>query len=188
MGDDGGGAMAATTGLIRPRDLREVAPGVFYGSEPFVLADRLIIEFLKEQARTNRLRRARICAHPGPDAEQHDMLIVSHRETYVAPHRHLSKSESFLVIEGETDVLLFGPDGRLATRFTMGPCGSDHPFFYRMPASRYHSLDIRSELLVFAESTKGPFRPEETENAAWAPAPHETGAGRAFIAALRGTG
>jgi cupin fold WbuC family metalloprotein len=185
---DGGGALGATTWLIRPRDLREVAPGVFYGSAPFVLADRAIIDFLKEQARINRMRRARICAHPGPDAEQHDMLIVSHRETYVAPHRHPAKSESFLVIEGETDVLLFESDGRLATRFTMGPCGSDHPFFYRMPAGRYHSLDIRSELLVFAESTKGPFRPEETENAAWAPAPHDAAAGQAFIAALRGAG
>jgi cupin fold WbuC family metalloprotein len=184
MRDDGGGATAATAGLIRPRDLREVAPGVFYGSKALVLVDRSIIEFLKEQARTNRMRRARICAHPDPDADQHDMLIASHRDTYVAPHRHLLKSESFLVIEGEADVLLFGQDGRLATRFTMGPCGSNHPFFYRMPAGQYHGLDIRSELVVFAESTKGPFRPEETENAAWAPAPHDTAAGRAFIAAL----
>jgi len=184
--DGGGGASAATAGAIRLQDLREVAPGIFYGSAPFMLADRASIEFLKEQARINPLRRARICAHPGPDADQHDMLIVSHRETYVAPHRHPAKSESFLVIEGEADVLLFESDGRLAARFTMGPCGSGHPFFYRMPAGRFHSLDIRSEWLVFAESTKGPFRPQETENAGWAPAPQESASGRTFMAALRG--
>ena len=182
------GADAATpaiTGLVRPHDLREAAPGVFYGCEAFLLADYGTVEFLKAQARANALRRARICAHPDPESDQHDMLIASHHETYVAPHRHRSKSESFLVIEGEADILLFEPDGRLANRFLMGPAGSRHPFFYRMPAGRYHSLDIHSELLVFAESTKGPFRPEDTQNAPWAPAPQDIAAGRAFIAALR---
>jgi cupin fold WbuC family metalloprotein len=178
-------ATPAIDGLVRPAGLREVAPGIFYGGVELMVADRAAVEFLKEQARANRMRRARICAHPDPDAEQHDMLIASHRETYVAPHRHPAKSESFLVIEGEADILLFEPDGRLASRFTMGACDSHHPFFYRMPAGRYHSLDIRSELLVFAESTKGPFRPEDTENAPWAPAPRDLTAGRVFIAGLR---
>lgn len=175
----------ALAGLVRPADLREIAPGVFYASQAFTLADLAIIEFLKDQARANVMRRARICAHPGPDAEQHDMLIASHHETYVAPHRHQSKSESFLVIEGEADVLLFESDGQLASRFTMGPCNSGHPFFYRMPAGRYHSLDIRTSLLVFAESTKGPFRQGETEYAPWAPKPQDVAVGRAFIRACR---
>jgi len=183
-GCDHGTGVAPAAGPTRPHDLREVAPGIFYGGVGLLLTDCVTVEFLKEQARANVMRRARICAHPGPDADQHDMLIVSHRETYVAPHRHRSKSESFLVVEGEADVLLFEPGGRLTNRFTMGPCASRHPFFYRMPIGIYHSLDIRTELLVFAESTKGPFRPEETEHAPWAPPPHDIAAGRAFIAAL----
>ena len=184
--DDRGGAAAADgPAAVRPRDLHEVAPGVFYGHGAFMLADRLTVDFLKQQARSTPLRRSRICAHPGPDADQHDMLIASHRDTYVAPHRHPSKSESFTVIEGEADLLLFEADGRLAGRIAMAPCGSGHPFFYRMPAGRYHGLDIRSELLVFAESTKGPFRPDDTQNAPWAPPPQELAAGRAFVTALR---
>jgi cupin fold WbuC family metalloprotein len=169
---------------IRPNGLREVAPGIFYGSDKLMLADRVSIEFLKQQAHASVARRARICAHLDPEAEQHDMLIVCHRNTYVAPHRHPSKSETFLIVEGEADILIFEDDGQLAARLPMGPFGSGLPFFYRMPAERYHSLDIRSEVLVFAESTQGPFRREGTESAPWAPSSQDPEAGRRYIAGL----
>jgi hypothetical protein len=46
-------------------------------------------------------------------------------------------------------------------------------------------LSIESEFLVFVEGTKGPFRSTDMENAAWAPAPEDFAAGRAFIESLR---
>jgi cupin fold WbuC family metalloprotein len=170
-------------GVVELSTLNEVAPGIFYTPHEFVLADDALIGFLKDKARSAHARRARLCAHPAPEADQHDMLIVSHRDTYVAPHRH-PKSESFLVVEGEADLLLFGADGRLARRITMGAANSGLPMFYRMPAGRYHSLAIRSEVLVFVESTRGPFSPLNMEEAPWAPKGADADAGRAYIAAL----
>lgn len=167
-----------------PADLREAGEGIFYSDRRFVLADGSIIDFLKDQAQSVPRRRARLCAHPSPDAEQHDMLIVSHRDTYVAPHRHMTKSESFLVLEGTGLVFMFDEDGTLTERIRMGPAQSGCPFFYRMPAGRFHSLWIESEVLVFVESTKGPFSPEETENAPWAPGPDEAVRGKDYLKAL----
>jgi cupin fold WbuC family metalloprotein len=108
------------------------------------------------------------------------MLIVSHRETYVAPHRHLEKSETLTVLEGVADVILFREDGTPETVLKMGPPASGLPFFYRMPPRVYHSMAIESELLVFLESTSGPFRAENCDNAPWAPGPDETALGRAY--------
>lgn len=170
-------------GVVDLSTLSEVAPGIFYTPHEFVLADDALILFLKDKARNTAVRRARLCAHPVPEADQHDMLIASHRDTYVAPHRH-PKSESFLVIEGEADLLLFEAGGQLARRITMGPAKSGLPMFYRMPAGRYHSLAIRSEVLVFVESTKGPFSRQDMEEAPWAPSATDADAGRAYIAAL----
>jgi cupin fold WbuC family metalloprotein len=167
-----------------PGDLLEKAPGIFYTDCSFVNFDSSLVSFLKDRARVNVKRRARLCAHPSPDADQHDMLIVSHRDTYVAPHRHLTKSESFLVVEGAATALLFSEDGRNVERLRMGSAGSGLPFFYRMPARQFHSLSIESEFLVFVEGTKGPFRPDDMENAPWAPGPEEFAAGRAFIESL----
>jgi len=165
--------------------LNEVAPGIFYTDQSFVVADDGSISFLKHQAGSNAVGRARICAHPDAEADQHDMLIVSNKNTYVAPHRHLSKTESFCILEGEADVLLFEEDGTLTDRFRMSAAGNAVPFFYRMPAKQFHSLDIRSEFLVFIESTKGPFIKTDMENASWAPAASDWENGRAYISSLR---
>jgi hypothetical protein len=55
-----------------------------------------------------------------------------------------------------------------------------------MPPRQFHSLSIESELLVFLESTKGPFRLDESENAAWAPGPEDLVNGKAYIASVMG--
>jgi len=175
--------MSAAT-LIQVSDLNEVAEGIFYSRHAIPLVSEGVIDILKSSARTNSKRRARFCAHPSPDADQHDMLIVSHRDTYVTPHRHLDKSESFTILQGSALVLLFAEDGTLEQVEKMGAPDSGYPFFYRMPPRQFHSLSIESELLVFLESAKGPFRPNAMENAAWAPEPDDAENGRRYINAL----
>src|SRR5205807_9510175 len=103
---------------------------------------------------------------------------------YVTPHRHLDKSESFTILEGTALVLLFGEDGALRQIEQMGAPPSGRPFFYRMPPRQFHSLAIESELVVFLESAKGPFRADAMENAAWAPGPSDVENGKRYIAAL----
>jgi cupin fold WbuC family metalloprotein len=177
-----GSANVPAAKILQAGDLKEVAEGIFYGSEQLPLVNQEVIGVLKQAARTNSKRRARFCAHASADAEQHDMLIVSHRDTYVAPHRHLNKSESFVIIEGSAVILLFDENGTLESTVSMGDPWSGKPFFYRMPPRQYHSLSIDSELLVFIESTKGPFRLGESENAAWAPGPEDGTNGKTYIA------
>ena len=46
---------------------------------------------------------------------------------------------------------------------------SGRKFFYRLPPSHYHTLMIHSDVLVFHEITNGPFLPEDTILADWAP-------------------
>ncbi|MDO8874999.1 MAG: WbuC family cupin fold metalloprotein [Pseudolabrys sp.] len=167
---------------VTPAELSEQAPGIFYGTRSLVLIDRTLVEFLKQAACRTPTLRARVCAHPSAEAEQHNMLIASARGTYVAPHRHRRKSETFLVLEGQADMLLFDNDGRLTDLVPMGPAASGRAFFYLMPEGQYHSLIIDSDVLVFVESTKGPFRPEDTENASWAPAVNAAAEGSAFLA------
>ena len=168
-------------------DLDEVSSGVFYPKSScakFFTANWELLRFLKEKAANTPLRRARVCVHPDPQADQHDMLIASHRDTYVAPHNHPRKSESFLVMEGFADIFLFNNDGSVSEVIPMGPPDSGRSFMYRMPAGQFHSLMIYSEVLLFMESTRGPFDLAQTTYADWAPAPDQIEAGRAYLAAL----
>ena len=175
---------AQKAALISTGDLIESGEGIYYSTFQFPLVDDAVIDFLKEVARTTPRRRARFCAHPAPNADQHDMLIVSHSDTYVTPHRHFVKSESFIVIEGLAEIILFDEGGAVEKVVKMGPPSSGLPFFYRMPAKKFHTLSIESELLVFIESTKGPFDLADREHASWAPHPDNSEGGKAYIASI----
>ncbi len=167
--------------VISLDDLVEVTEGVYYSRFPVPLVNEDLMSFLKKVASTSTLRRARFCAHAGPDADQHDMLIATHCASYVAPHRHMSKSEAFTLLEGECEMILFDERGVVEDVVKMGPPGSGQPFFYRMPAKRFHSLRPLTETLVFLENTKGPFNFDDREYADWAPDYRDAESGAAYI-------
>lgn len=167
-----------------PAGVRLVSPEVAYAEPGVVTAGPETIEALKAIARTSPRRRARLCAHPDSDAPQQEMLIVMHRSSYVRPHRHWRKSETFIVLEGEADALLFDEDGGVARTLPMGPYGSGRLFFYRMPEGVFHGLIFRTEWMVFLETTAGPFDPTRSEGAPWAPDESDQAAGHAWLASV----
>ena len=113
------------------------------------------------------------------------MLIVHTRNTYVRPHKHLNKSESFHLIEGSVDVVIFDEAGGVAEVIRMGDFASGRRFYYRIEQPAYHTLLITSDVLVFHETTNGPFRREETIFAPWAPEEQDQIARTGFLARLQ---
>jgi cupin fold WbuC family metalloprotein len=151
-----------------PRNLRAEGPDVFYCSDAAVWAGKPLVEFLKSEARRSARGRSRLCAHGDPSAALHEMLIVHHRGVYVRPHRHLGKAESVHRIEGAARIILFEEDGTIRSVILLDG-ENDAAFFCRIPAGVFHSFLIRSECLVFHETTTGPFDRSGTQFAAWSP-------------------
>ncbi|HEX4610742.1 MAG TPA: WbuC family cupin fold metalloprotein [Urbifossiella sp.] len=133
---------------------------------------------------TNARRRARLCAHPGPDDRLHEMLICLDRGTYIRPHRHGAKCESFHMVVGELDVVVFRDDGAVREVVRMGAFASGKVFYYRVMEPAYHSVLIHTPFALFHETTNGPFDRADTEFAPWAPAEGDP-AVPAFVAGLR---
>lgn len=157
---------------------------VRYATDTVVLVDGRDVAALKAEALRNPRQRIRLCAHENVDSALHEMIIVHSRDTYVRPHKHFGKSESFHVIEGEVDVVLFDDDGGVTEVIQMGDARSGRPFFYRIATPIFHTLLIRSEVLVFHETTGGPFRRADTSFAPWAPADGDAVAVGGFIEKL----
>jgi cupin fold WbuC family metalloprotein len=143
-------------------------PEVYYSTRPVGQATDTVIAFLKEQATVTPRRRCRLCLHPTPAALQQEMIIVMQRDSYVAPHKHVGKGETLLVLEGEAVAPIYAEDGTLRDAMTLGPSGSGRTFFYRMPENIYHGLWITTEWLVYVETTLGPFRRDATIFPDWA--------------------
>jgi cupin fold WbuC family metalloprotein len=157
------------TGLRRSTSLRAQNPEVYYSDDAIVTADDATIAELKRIAAGNPRLRSRLCTHPDPSSDLHEMLIVHHREAYVRPHKHFDKPESFHLIEGTAQVVIFEDDGRIRDVLEMAPYGRGALCYYRMPEQVFHSILITSEWLVFHETTAGPFDPSRTAFPDWAP-------------------
>jgi cupin fold WbuC family metalloprotein len=143
---------------------------VLFTSDPITSVTAKDVAFLKERASQNHRKRVRLCAHRDVEDPVHEMLIVHTKGTYVRPHKHLNKIESFHIIEGRLKVVTFDDAGGITDVFSMGDYSSGETFFQRASEGCFHTVIPVSELVVFHETTNGPFRREETVFAPWAPA------------------
>ena len=129
---------------------------------------------LGSRASASPRRRARLCAHRDAAQTLHEMFICLHRGTYIRPHKHAGKVESFHVIQGEVDVLLFDDEGQVTQVVALGEFGSGKPFYYRLSIAAFHSVVPRTQHVFFHETTNGPFRADDTLYPDWAPAADQT--------------
>jgi len=142
---------------------------VFYNSDVVVEVGEAWYERLKRSAYEADMKRARLCLHRDPEDVLHEMVIVFHRDTLVRPHRHHGKSESFHVIFGELDVILYDEAGRPVRAVRLGDPGNGRSLMYRLSGPLWHSVVVHSEYAAIHEVTNGPFRVEENDFAPWAP-------------------
>jgi cupin fold WbuC family metalloprotein len=162
--------------------LRELNDEVFVAEERIVRAGTREIAFLKRQASSNARGRARICAHRSNEDRLHEMLIAITSASYIHPHRHVRKSESFHIVEGAVDIVMFDEAGAVADVIELGDASTGRNFYYRLADSVFHTLVIQSDFLVVHEVTSGPFVKEETVLAPFAPAEERREAALAYMA------
>jgi cupin fold WbuC family metalloprotein len=163
---------------------RFLNPEVLYPADTIVMTEKADIDHFKQLSSANSRKRVRLCAHDHPDNCLHEMLIVHERCAYVRPHKHPSKSESMHIIEGLVDVVIFDDGGQIREIIRMGDYASGMIFYYRMAVPAFHTLIIRSDILVFHETTNGPFVLGDTVFASWAPDEKDMGSVRNFMADL----
>ena len=164
--------------------VRKINEEVFYFEDPIVRMGRRELQFLMEKVGSNERRRVRLCAHRSVEDPVHEMFVTLTKESYIRPHKHLTKSESFHIIEGSMDLVVFDDGGRVTERVRLGDYRSGGEFYFRFDKPSFHTLVIRSETLLFHETTSGPFRKEETLFAPWAPDERDQAAAKEFMGRL----
>ena len=142
---------------------------VLYAESPLVSVTHDDMQWLKQKAGENSRYRIRLCSHHRLEDKLHEMLIVHRKNVCVPPHKHPTKSESIHIIEGLVDVVVFNDDGSILQVLPLGDYHSGRIFYCRMNTSVYHTLLIRSEILIFHETTNGPFHKGDTIFAPWSP-------------------
>jgi cupin fold WbuC family metalloprotein len=162
-------------------NLRKVNDEVFIALDWIVKIGRDELAFLKQRAAANQRKRARICAHKTNDDALHEMLIAISAKSYIHPHKHLGKSESFHIVDGIVDVVVFDDFGEIVEIIKLGDARTGRNFYYRLSENVFHTLLIRTDFLVVHEVTNGPFLREKTVLADFAPPEEQVTEAGAYI-------
>ncbi len=166
-------------------DKKQISSEVIFIKDKIVKVANKDIDLLKRKAVKNLRRRIRLCAHPGIKDNLHEMIIIHTKDAYIRPHLHLNKSESFHIIEGSADVIIFDRKGKITDLIRMGDYLSGKEFYYRISSPAYHSLLIRTDFLAFHEVTNGPFNRNDTIFAPWSPQEEDNPAKKIFMQQLK---
>jgi cupin fold WbuC family metalloprotein len=156
--------------MMNELSIKQVSDEVFLAIDDIVRFDRRAIDFIKAKALSNPRGRARICAHKSSQDSLHEMLIAIQSNSYIRPHRHHNKIESFHLIEGRADIVIFDDEGTITDVVKLS---ADHNFYYRLNTPRYHTLIIHSPVLVIHEITNGPFDVAASDFATFSPADND---------------
>lgn len=136
-----------------------------------------LFDSVAELAATSPRQRMNYNFHSDPADNPHRFLNVLLRGTYIRPHRHLvpPKSESFLVLEGMADVLVFDDRGNITARYRLGAESSEgHLWGVDIPPGLWHTILPRSARVVCFETKPGPWIPaHDKEFAGWSPAEND---------------
>jgi len=157
---------------------------VLYAEDPIVSVTHEDLDWLKKKAGLNSRQRIRLCSHPELTDKLHEMMIVLRKNVCVRPHKHPGRSESFHIIEGIVDIVVFDDDGSILQVLPLGEYNSGRVFYCRMNSSVYHTLLIRSEFLIFHETTNGPFQKDNTQFAPWSPDISDPESGKRYLEQL----
>lgn len=157
------------------------SPEVFVAESDVVSVSEDNIAFLKQQALASPRRRARICAHRDNTDALHEMIIAIAKGSYLRPHKHHGKSESFHILEGEADVALMDDSGKVTRVIALGAPGTGKSPFYRLSDAQFHMVVVQSDMLVMHEVTNGPFLREQTVQAPFAPDETDTKKAAAYL-------
>lgn len=151
-------------------NLIKKAIGVYMAPGPIATIGREEIDYLRIELTSNVKGRVRINLHPDNADTLHEMFIAIRPDSYIRPHKHPQKSEAFHIVYGEVDVVLFNDDGDIEQIVPLAAGSTSKAFYYRMSRPFFHTLMIKSDLLLVHEITNGPFTGDGTMYAEFSPA------------------
>jgi cupin fold WbuC family metalloprotein len=145
------------------------------------LISQTLIDSVSQLAGRSPRRRMNHNFHSNAEDNPHRFLNVLLRDTYIRPHRHADppKAESFIVLEGAADIVIFDDKGSVTARYTLGQSSSEgHLWGIDLSPGIWHTVIARSERVICFEVKPGPWLPAtDKEFAAWAPAEGDPSAG-----------
>lgn len=139
-----------------------------------------LLDNVTAQAKENDRLRMNYNFHETMDAPVHRMLNALEPGTYLPPHRHSDKEETYLVLRGRLMAFFYDEEGNVTEKICLNPL--EGRYGLEIPPRTWHSIIALESGTVIFEIKKGPYQPLSPEDmATWAPAPDDVEGVKAFV-------
>lgn len=139
-----------------------------------------LLDSVTAQAQANSRLRMNYNFHTSMDEPVHRMLNALEPGTYLPPHRHTDKEETYLLLRGKMWVFFYDESGKVTEKVLLDPLKGNYGL--EIPAGTWHSIVVLETGTVIFEIKKGPYYPLPSEDlASWAPAPSDVKGAEAFM-------
>ena len=142
------------------------------------------LEYIVKKSKTSKRKRSRICIHKEIKSKIHEMFIHHPKGTYVRPHKNTLYDESFLLIKGRADLILFNNIGKVTNIIELD--SKKKKFYYKLLKNNFHS-QIFYQDSIFYEVTQGPFKKNNNIFAKWSPTEENKELVKDFIKGIKNT-
>lgn len=127
-----------------------------------------LLDTVTAQAKENPRLRMNYNLHTTMDAPVHRMLNALEPGTYLPPHRHTDKEETYLVLRGSMLVFFYDEEGNVTDKAFLG--SNKGNLGLEIPPGTWHSIVVLESGTIIFEIKKGPYQPVSPEDlASWAP-------------------
>ena len=137
------------TGVVQDLNARTLS---YWCTEDVVGIDQQIVDQLLRVSEMNGNCDARICLHPSPGSNFHEMIILQHLGRYYRPHKHLEKGEAFHIMEGQMGIFTFDDAGNVTESRALGS-GE----ILRVGVNMFHAVMPLTDMVIYHENKPGPF-------------------------------
>lgn len=143
--------------------------------DTLITLNKTDIDTIQQSAAKSLKLRSRVCIHNNSEDSIQEMIIVHNKRVYVKPHKHTAGSESFHIIKGKLEIILFNENGDITNIIPLEAYhqGKNPSFCYRLNKPLYHTIIVKSRFVVIHEVINGPFKKENSEFPSWAPSEEE---------------
>lgn len=139
-----------------------------------------LLDAVTSQAKENPRLRMNYNFHAEMDAPIHRLLNALEPGTYLPPHRHRDKEETYLVLRGSLLAFFYDEAGDVTEKVLLNP--SEGKYGLEIPPCTWHSIVALESGTVIFEIKKGPYSPLSLEDlASWAPAASDEEDAKAFM-------
>lgn len=139
-----------------------------------------LLDTVTAQAKENPRLRMNYNFHATMDAPIHRLLNALEPGTYLPPHRHTDKEETYLVLRGRLSAFFYDEEGNVTEKVCLNP--SEGKYGLEIPPCTWHSIIALESGTVIFEIKKGPYQPLPPEDfAPWAPASSDEEGAKAFM-------